>query len=463
MVGPPRKVSKTMNQTPVLPKAQVLTERAFSTVSRFLHIEAVSGMVLLLAAAVALIWANSPWADSYHALWHTSFSIGLGDQVFDRPLHFWINDALMTLFFLVVGMEIRREMHEGALSDIRQAMMPIAAAFGGVAAPALIYVAFNSQSPQSHGWAVPTATDIAFAVGVLALLGRSIPSNIRVFLLALAIIDDIVAVLIIAFFYSGGLDYSGFVVVALGIVLVLGLQHIGIGSAYAYVIPGLIIWGGVLMTGAHPTLAGVVLGLMTPVLPSRRLERPMKTLERVVQDLRQRNDRNETVEPEDLAHALSDVRRAQRDMLAPVTRVQMALHTWVAFGVMPLFALANAGVSFDGIELSQDGASWVMIGVMAALVLGKPIGIIGVSWLMVQLKLCKLPEGVTWSGIALIGLLAGIGFTMSIFIAMLAFVDESLLGAAKLGVLMGSLVAALLGLSVGAMLVRSYKRKAALA
>lgn len=459
LVGPPRKVSKTMNQnTPILPKAQVLTERAFSTVSRFLHIEAVSGMVLLLAAAVALIWANSPWADSYHALWHTSFSIGLGEYVFDRPLHFWINDALMTLFFLVVGMEIRREMHEGALSDIRQAMLPIAAAFGGVAAPALIYVAFNSQSPQSHGWAVPTATDIAFAVGVLALLGRSIPSNIRVFLLALAIIDDIVAVLIIAFFYSGGLDYSGFLVVALGIAMVLGLQHVGIGSAYAYVIPGLIIWGGVLMTGAHPTLAGVVLGLMTPVLPSRRLERPMQTLERVVQDLRKRRD---SVEPEELAHALSDVRRAQRDMLAPVTRVQMALHTWVAFGVMPLFALANAGVSFDGIDLSQDGANWVMVGVIAALVLGKPIGIMGVSWLMVALKLCKLPEGVSWSGIALIGLLAGIGFTMSIFIAMLAFVDESLLGAAKLGVLTASLLAAILGLSMGAVVVRSVKRNAA--
>ncbi|MCW5668386.1 MAG: Na+/H+ antiporter NhaA [Hydrogenophaga sp.] len=389
------------------PRAQLVADRAFAALSRFLHIEAVSGVVLLLAAAVALIWANSPASASYHAIWHAPLTIGIGPYVSEQSLHFWINDALMAVFFLVVGMEIRREIHEGALASFQLAALPLAAALGGVLVPALIYTALNTDPTTLRGWAVPTATDIAFAVGVLALLGRSIPGNVRVLLLALAIIDDIVAVLIIAFFYSGGLDFSGLLVAGLGVAMVLGLQQIGIGSAWAYVLPGAVLWLGLLQTGAHPTLAGVVLGLMTPVLPVRM--------------------------------------RGQ----APVLRVQMALHPWVAYGVMPLFALANAGVTLDGVDLASGNAQAVTLGVVLALVLGKPLGVLGASWLAVRLGLCRLPSGVTWSGVGLVGLLAGIGFTMSIFIATLAFDDPQLLGAAKLGVLLASLVAAVLGLSWG--------------
>lgn len=440
-----------------LPRAQRLTERAFATLERFLHIEAVSGIVLLVAAAVALIWANSPLADSYHHLWHTPLSFGLGGFTFSQPLHFWINDALMTVFFLVVGMEIRREMHEGALSNFRQASLPIAAALGGVVAPALIYLALNADAVRQHGWAVPTATDIAFAVGVLALLGRSIPGNVRVFLLALAIIDDIIAVLIIAVIYSGGLDYTGFAVAGAGLALVLGLQQMGIGSAFAYVIPGAIVWIGLLMTGAHPTLAGVVLGLMTPVVPVRTRERPLEMLARIAAELTGR-DAEEKSDLHHLAQPLRQLRLAQRELLPPVVRVQSALHPWVAYGVMPLFALANAGVSLGGMDLSAGGAQWVVAGVMMALVLGKPLGVITVSWLMVRLGWCRLPPGVSWGGIWLIGLLAGIGFTMSIFIAMLAFTDDTLLGAAKLGVLMGSLIAAILGMAWGVVYARQQGR-----
>lgn len=440
-----------------LPRAQRLTERAFATLERFLHIEAVSGIVLLVAAAVALIWANSPLADSYHHLWHTPLSLGLGGFTFSQPLHFWINDALMTVFFLVVGMEIRREMHEGALSNFRQASLPIAAALGGVVAPALIYLALNADAVRQHGWAVPTATDIAFAVGVLALLGRSIPGNVRVFLLALAIIDDIIAVLIIAVFYSGGLDYTGFAVAGAGLALVLGLQQMGIGSAFAYVVPGAIVWIGLLMTGAHPTLAGVVLGLMTPVVPVRMRERPLDVLARIAVELTGR-DAEEKSDPHHLAQPLRQLRLAQRELLPPVVRVQSALHPWVAYGVMPLFALANAGVSLGGMNLSAGGAQWIVAGVMLALVLGKPLGVVTVSWLMVRLGWCRLPPGVSWGGIWLIGLLAGIGFTMSIFIAMLAFTDDTLLGAAKLGVLMGSLVAAVLGMAWGVVYARQQGR-----
>lgn len=438
-----------MAPPPRLRRSQLFAERAFATFERFIHIEAASGVVLLAAAAIALIWANSPVAGSYHAFWHLPVSFGIGAFAFSQSLHFWINDGLMTIFFLVVGMEIRREIHEGALSRMDQAMLPVAAAVGGVIVPALIYLALNYDGVRAQGWAVPVATDIAFAVGVLALLGRSIPSNVRVFLLAAAIIDDVIAVLIIAFFYSGGLEPSGFLVAAVGLLLTLGLQRMGVGSALSYVVPGAIVWIGLLMTGAHPTLAGVILGLLTPAIRMPMREAPLDALVRAAEEL-QSGDAISKKDVHRLTKPLRTLRVARREMLPPVVRVQTALHPWVAFGIMPLFALANAGVSLDGVDLSVGGAQYVMLGIVIGLVAGKPIGFVAATWLAVQLKWCRLPAGVTWAGVWLVGLLAGIGFTMSIFIAMLAFEDEGLVGAAKLGVLLGSLIAAVLGLGWGA-------------
>jgi NhaA family Na+:H+ antiporter len=326
-----------------LPRAQFLAERAFTTLQRFLHVEAVSGGVLLIAAAAALIWANTPFAHGYHAFWNLPLSVGLGEFVFSRSLHFWINDALMTVFFLVAGMEIRRELHEGVLSKLDQAILPVLAAAGGVIVPALIYLGINTDPVRSRGWAVPTATDIAFAVGILALLGRSVPVGVRVFLLALAIIDDVIAVLIIAFFYSGGLQLGGFIVVSLGILMVLGFQRIGVGSAFAYILPGALVWIGLLIAGAHPTLAGVVLGLMTPVRAIPMREPPLDVVVRVAGELRS-GDAVRTRDAHRLELPLRQLRIAHREMLPPVVRVQTALHPWVAYGIMPLFALANAGV-----------------------------------------------------------------------------------------------------------------------
>ena len=438
-----------------LPRPQVLAERVFETLQRFLHVEAVSGVVLLLAAIVAMIWANSSFAQSYDALWKMPIAIGVGTLVFSKSLHFWINDILMTVFFLVVGMEIRREIHEGALNNLKQAALPIAAAMGGVIVPALIYLVINSDTVTRRGWAVPTATDIAFAVGILALLGRSIPVNIRVFLLALAIIDDVIAVLIIAFLYSGGLSYDGFAVAGLGLLVVLGLQRIGIGSAFAYVPPGAIIWVGLLMTGAHPTIAGVILGLMTPVKPIPMREHPVDMLTRVANEMR--GFLGTAKDTHRVERQLQQLQLANREMLPPVVRIQSALHPWVAYGVMPLFALANAGVSLSGVDLSAGGSQLVMSGVAIALVAGKPIGVISATWLMVRIGWGRLPPGVSWAGVCLIGLLAGIGFTMSIFIALLAFQDEHLLGAAKLGVIAGSVVAACVGLCWGVLRVKETK------
>jgi len=439
------------------PPAQLVAERVFSALERFLHVEAVSGIVLLIAAAAALLWANSPAADSYHHFWHAPLTISVGGYVLSQPLHFIINDALMTVFFLVVGLEIRREMHEGALSDMRAAALPLAAALGGVVVPALVYLAMNSAPGLRAGWAIPTATDIAFAVGVLALLGRSIPSAVRVFLLALAIIDDIVAVIVIALFYSGGLDYSGLVIAGFAILLVLGMQQIGISSAYAYVIPGAVMWLGLLKTGAHPTLAGVVLGLMTPTVPLRTRERPVDTAARALNDIDHRTQAPHS-DPRELIEPLKQLRTAQRELLPPVVRVQIALHPWVAYGVMPLFALANAGVSLAGIDLDTAPSRNVVLGVTLALVFGKPIGIFLGSWLAVRIGWCHLPVGMSWRGVTLVGCLGGIGFTMSIFIANLAFRDEQLLLAAKSGVLLASLAAGIIGLCLGRLYVRRAGR-----
>ncbi len=423
-------------------RAQRVAERAFLAVERFLHIEAASGIVLLGAAIIALVWANSPWAHAYHALWHLPASLGIGEWQFSRPLHFWVNDVLMTVFFLVVGMEIRREIHAGALADLRSAALPLVAAAGGVVVPALIYHALNPGGAALAGWAVPTATDIAFAVGVLALFGRSIPGNVRVLLLALAIIDDIAAVLIIAMFYSDALVHVGAFVAVGGIAMVLVLQAAGVGTAYAYVLPAIVVWTGLLELGIHPTLAGIVLGLMTPVRPTRSREAPLQMAVRAVQDI---GATATGWQGDGIEHPLRRLRWAQRELQPPVVRVQAALHPWVAFGVMPLFALANAGVSLDGVDVIQVGTSAVTLGVFLGLVAGKPLGIVAASWLAVKAGWCRLPDGVSWAGVLLVGLLGGIGFTMSIFIAMLAFSDEALLAAAKLGILLASLTAALLG------------------
>lgn len=414
-----------------------------------LHIESMSGIVLLIAAAIALLWANSQWAQSYVDTWHAPLSLAIGPWSVSTDLHFVVNDVLMTIFFLVVGMEIRREIHNGALASLSQASLPVIAALGGVAVPALIYAAFTaSDKALLNGWAIPTATDIAFAVGVLALLGKSIPGPLRIFLLALAIIDDIVAILIIAFFYSGGLDYSGFGVAFVGLMLVLLFNRMGVASAWLYVLPGAVLWFGLLKTGAHPTLAGVVLGLMTPVAmrPAQQhhLDVAQQALTRVHLHAKQGH-----FDAHVLYEELHTATKAQRDLLPPVLRLPMMLHPWVAFGVMPIFALANAGVQFGGVDLSATGPATVALGVMAGLVLGKPIGVVLATFLAVKSGLCQMPEGVTWPGVLLVGLLAGIGFTMAIFVGGLAFDNPALLAAAKMGILAASGAAAIVGLLYG--------------
>ena len=421
-----------------------LARLAGRPLERFLHIEAASGIVLLLAAAVALGWANSPWAASYTDLWHMPVGLSLGALHFERSLEWVINDALMAIFFFVVGMEIRRELHHGELSEWRRAVLPAAAALGGMIAPALLYLALAGGAETRSGWSVPMATDIAFALGVLALLGKRVPAALRVLLLALAVIDDLGAIVVITILYSSGTSWVGFVVAAGGIAGIFVMQMIGVRIKALYILPATVAWAGIYAAGVHPTIAGVVVGLVTPVRawlgPEGFVKGARDKLDQLLAKHRQELPTHE------LADTLRQLDRARREVLSPAESLIEMLHPWVAFGIMPLFALANAGVRMDG--LSMDAASLrVVLGASIGLVVGKPLGVVLACLLVLRLGVARLPHGLRSRHLLVLGVVAGIGFTMALFIVQLAFTEERLLRAAKLGVLAASVLAG--GLSLG--------------
>jgi NhaA family Na+:H+ antiporter len=393
--------------------ARRAADALIAPVQRFLAVEAASGLVLVAATAAALVWANSAWSDSYHQLWHLPIGVQAGAFTFVQPLHFWINDGLMTIFFFVVGLEIRREIHEGQLSEWRRAALPLAAALGGMLIPAAIYAALNTGRAGSAGWGIPMATDIAFAVGVLTLLGSRCPPALRVLLLALAVIDDIGAIAVIAVFYSGGVSIAGLLLGAAGLAGVVVLRGLGVRAPLPYLVPGAVVWCGLLVAGVHPTLAGVLIGLATPA--------------RVWLD--------------------------GSEEVSPAERLQHALHSWVAFGIMPLFALANAGVELGGADLGGDGL-FLFLGILFGLAIGKPIGITAFAAASTAAGLATRPDGVATRGLLLVGMTGGIGFTMSLFIAQLAFPPGPLLDTAKLAILVASGTAIAAGLVYGACLGR---------
>ena len=356
---------------------------------------------------LALCWANSPWRAAYQNLINAPIGWRVAGFAFERSVEFFVNEGLMVVFFFVVGLEIKRELHSGELSDRRRAALPALAALGGMLAPAGIYLLFNAGTPAADGWGVPMATDIAFAVGALTLLGKRVPPALRILLLALAVIDDLGAIIVIALFYSGGIKIAALGVAGAGILLILLMQKLRFRSPWAYVIPGIVIWAGTLASGVHPTIAGVVIGLCTPVRAPSGQDGP-----------------------------------------SPAERIQQALHRWVAFGIMPVFALVNAGVSVGDARLTDGGAT-LLIGVVVGLAVGKPIGVMCASWIAVRAGVAALPAGVRWSGVFVVGLVAGIGFTMALFIATLAFPPGPLIEVAKLGIMLASLVAGVIGLAAG--------------
>ncbi len=415
-------------------------------IERFLRVEAASGIVLLVAAAVALVLANSPWAESVAHFWHTPIAVRFGDWSFERSLEWLVNDGLMVIFFFVVGLEIRRELAHGELSEVKRAALPVVAALGGMLVPAAIYLAIAGGEATRSGWGVPMATDIAFAVGILTLLGKRVPPALRVLLLALAIIDDLGAIIVIALFYSHAFAFSGLLIAAGGIAAVLLLRWLGVRAKLVYVLPGVVVWAGILSAGIHPTIAGVILGLLTPV--DAWLGRAG-----LVEGLHQQLDLLEAAPDKELsAHELNErlaqLSHVRREAQSPAESLIEMLHPYVAFGIMPLFALANAGVSLSEVSLQGPSGS-VAIGAAMGLVLGKPIGVILACVITLRLGWAKLPTGLGFKHLGVLGAVAGVGFTMALFIAQLAFSDASLLGAAKSGVLIASGVASVLALILG--------------
>jgi NhaA family Na+:H+ antiporter len=423
-----------------------LVRRAARPLDRFFRVEAASGIVLLAAAAIALIWANSPWASSYHELWHVRLGFHIGRFAFDNSFEWFVNDVLMVIFFFVVGMEIRREIHDGELSSWRRATLPAAAAIGGMLVPAGIYLALAHGGETGSGWGVPMATDIAFAVGVLALLGNRVPPALHVLLLALAVIDDLGAILVIGFFYSSGVAPSGLAVAAAGVAVIWLLRAAGVRSFIAYGLPGGVVWAGVYSAGIHPTIAGVIVGLLTPVEAWLGAE---GLLETALQQARRITDLLASSEGEHgLQKPLQQIAFARREAVSPAEFLIGALHPWVAYVIMPLFALANAGIDLHGISFDGSPAR-ITLAIAIALVVGKPLGVIAASALAIVCGVSERPRGLTLRHLIVLGVVAGIGFTMSLFVAQLAFSKPALLGAAKLGVLAASVIAMTLGVIVG--------------
>lgn len=441
------KPSKNFPEPPASsPAARRIARRVAAPVERFLHNETSSGFLLLGMAVIALAWANSPWSHSYHALWHMPVTLGIGDFSVTQSLHFWINDFLMTFFFMVAGAEIKRELVEGELSDLRRASLPAAAAIGGMLFPALIYFGFNPSGPTASGWGVPMATDIAFALGALVLMGDRVPAALRILLLALAIIDDLGAILVIAIFYSTGFKLLGLAIVGIGCLVLLLFIRLGVRFGVTYFIPLMILWIGLLQTGVHPTIAGVIVGMSISVRPRLAREQFLAISSESIAEF-------ETATKEGsnsgaMIASLSRLSLASREAIAPVVRLQTAFHGWVSFFIMPLFALANAGVNLSGIDFGDPAALPVMLGISLGLMIGKPIGVVLVSWVLVRLGWATLPRGVTWSGMLVLGFCAGIGFTMAIFVAELGLPPETL-GVGKLAILIATLGAAVLGMVLG--------------
>jgi NhaA family Na+:H+ antiporter len=386
-----------------------------ASLQKFFTTEAIGGMLLLAAAVMAMILKNSAYGDNYSAFLETpvAVTIGVMDGALDikKPLLLWINDGLMAIFFFMIGMEVKREILIGQFSDIKQTILPIIAGIGGIAVPAIFYFLLTADNPEAiQGWAIPTATDIAFALGILALVGPGVPVALKLFLMTLAIIDDIGALAIIAFFFTSKLSMTAIIVAGISVVALITMSMRGVTRLAPYIFVGLILWASVLKSGVHATLAGVILGFCIPMGP----------------------------------------REPGRETESPLQMLIHEVHPWAAFFILPLFAFANAGISLTGMKLA-DLFTGVPLAIMVGLLVGKQVGVFGFSWLAIKMKLCELPEGISWQQLYGAAILCGVGFTMSLFIGSLAFEEGGVLGTTRpdrLGIIAGSLLAGIAGFVV---------------
>ncbi|MEJ2152161.1 MAG: Na+/H+ antiporter NhaA [Gemmatimonadota bacterium] len=432
----------------VAPAQQTSETGIRSTFREFVHLEAAGGVVLLFCTILAFVWANSPFREGYFALWHTPIKIEFGQYVLEESLLHWINDALMAIFFFVVGLEIKREILAGELAEPRKAALPIAAAIGGMLVPAAIYVVLNSGGEGVRGWGIPMATDIAFALAALTVLGSRVPTSLKVFLTALAIVDDLGAILVIAIFYAHGVIWNWLGVAGVFLVLCLIANRLHVRHSVPYALLGLVVWFAFLQSGVHATVAGVMVAMTIPV---RRAIDSRQFLDRTRGLLRDFEEAS-AFESALLVNtgqqeALRALEEACEHVETPLQRLEHAHHGWVVFGVLPLFALANAGVTVEGSLLSLLGSP-VARGVILGLVVGKQVGVTLFAWLSVRFGLAAMPKDMSWVHVYGVAWLAGIGFTMSLFVGTLAFGESELLRTAKLAILVASVVSGLVGYAI---------------
>ena len=426
------------------PRRRPLHHRLVAPFAEFARTGALGGVALLIATAIALVWANSPWSHTYHEVWERTISVGWSQAPLTMSLHDWINDALMVVFFLVVGLEIKRELLVGELAQPRQAALPIAGALGGMVMPALIYTTFNFGGPGSHGWGVPMATDIAFALGVLALLGPRVPLGLKVFLAALAIVDDLGAVLVIAVFYTSTLHIAALVGAAVVLAVLIGLNRARVMVLWPYLTVGVVLWYLVLQSGVHATISGVLLALTIPAFATMTSsEYSARNLELMAEFDQAESGDGRVITSKVQQEAMFGLDLAASQANAPLLRLEHSLHGVVSYGLMPIFALANAGVTLGAAaQAMHNPVTW---GVILGLLVGKITGISLFSWGSVRMGIAALPAGVTWRHLRGAAMLGGVGFTMALFFAGLAYGDAALNDDAKIGILFASTVSGAVG------------------
>ena len=426
---------------------QPLQNYLLKSFDAFFRMEAAGGIALMICTMVALAWANSPWADEYHSLWQTRITVGVSGWVLSKAAILWINDGLMAIFFFVVGLEIKRELLVGGLSTPSQTIMPVAAALGGMGVPALVFLVFNAGHESIGGWGIPMATDIAFALGIMSLLGSRVPLGLKIFLTAVAIVDDVGAILVIAIFYTASLNITALItgLALLGIMALLNLRW-GVRSSIPYLVLGIAVWFAFLLSGIHATIAGVLAALTIPASTRMNCALFVEELRTAAENFEEAITPGKTVlTNKEQQMALHSIEHAYKEATTPLQNIEHALHPWVAFCIMPIFALANAGVALEA-DIFQDLLTPVSVGIFVGLVVGKQLGITGTCWIINKLGLASFPDKTTMMHLWGAACLSGVGFTMSIFIANLAFADAArLMELSKISILFTSLTAGTLG------------------
>jgi len=419
--------------------------RLTQPLQEFTDTEASGGLVLMAATVVALVWANSAWSDAYQDLLRHRIVVDLGFYVVDESVQFWVNDVLMVIFFFLVGMEIKRELVVGELSSLRHAVVPAAAALGGMIIPVSIFLVILAGGDGSRGWGVPMATDIAFALGIAALAGPRVPVGLKVLLLAIAIFDDLGAVAVIAIAYSDSLDVGPLLIGLLALGGVAAMNRLGVRDLTFYVVAGVVTWAAILKSGVHPTTVGVALGFLTPLQSRLRLDSLRAEADALLYSIdEERAAADENTGRLHHSEAVLRLRRLAEEAVSPLDRLEHGLNPWVAFLIVPVFALANAGVDLRGDALSSAIGEPLTWGIAAGLFIGKPLGIVLGAWVATRLG-ARLPERTGWGGVLAVGAVAGIGFTVALFVAELAYTDERLLTYSKVGILTGSLLSGITG------------------